>query len=33
VEVAAAAHLVPLEAPEASNTLILDFVSSVFRSC
>ncbi len=29
VEVAGAAHLVPLEAPEASNTLILEFVSKI----
>ncbi len=32
VEVAAAAHLVPLEAPEASNTLILDFVADLSRA-
>ncbi|SRR5258707_15017150 len=31
VEVAGAAHLVPLEAPEAANTLILDFVRDLPR--
>jgi 3-oxoadipate enol-lactonase len=31
VEVAGAAHLVPLEAPDASNTLILDFVAGLPR--
>jgi 3-oxoadipate enol-lactonase len=31
VEVAGAAHLVPLEAPDAANTLILDFVAKLTR--
>lgn len=31
VEVAGAAHLVPLEAPEASNKLILDFIADLPR--
>jgi TAP-like protein len=32
VQVAGAAHLVPLESPEVSNTLILDFVKDLERS-
>lgn len=31
VEMAGAAHLVPLEAPEASNKLILDFIADLPR--